>query len=85
MRMWRTPTAALPSNPYSFIYLKGTTMGATPERDRNAASDLVKRGFPHGRRASKGLSNIPQYDEVGSAAYRRLMESKGKGKSLKKR
>lgn len=52
-------------------------MGATPERDRGAASDLLRRGYPHGRRFSSGLSNIPKLDEQGSAAQRRAMASGG--------
>lgn len=53
-------------------------MGKSPQKDREAASDLIRRGFPHGRRMTKGLSAIPNRDDVGSAAYRRLMEKKTK-------
>lgn len=55
-------------------------MGATPQRDRESASDLIKRGYPHGRRFSKGLSNVPPLSDTGSAAYRRRMEKNEKGK-----
>jgi hypothetical protein len=49
-------------------------------RAKNAkmAADLVKRGIYHGKRQSKGLSNIPNMNDVGSAAYRRLKGYKGK-------
>lgn len=53
-------------------------MGASPQRDRESASDLIRRGYPHGRRMSKGLSNIPNINDSGSAAYRRLNEKKVK-------
>jgi len=43
-------------------------------RDKEMASHLKKMGYPHGRRFTKGLSNIPNLAEVGSAAYRRLKE-----------
>lgn len=51
-------------------------MGASENRAKNSkmAADLVKRGYWHGRRFSKGLSNIPDATkETGSAAYRRLV------------
>jgi hypothetical protein len=49
-------------------------------RAKNAkmAADLVKRGIYHGKRQSKGLTNIPNLNDVGSAAYRRLKGYKGK-------
>ena len=49
-------------------------MGVAENRTKNSkmAADLVKRGIWHGRRMTKGLSNIPP-NEPGSAAYRRLM------------
>jgi hypothetical protein len=49
-------------------------MGASERRnkDQAMAADLIRRGYPHGRRMSAGLSNIPSLGEVGSAAYRRL-------------
>lgn len=52
-------------------------MGAAENRAKNSkmAADLVKRGIWHGRRMTKGLSNIPP-DEAGSAAYRRLMKKR---------
>lgn len=41
---------------------------------QKTAADLIKRGFPHGRRASRPThANYPSTGEVGSAAYRRLM------------
>lgn len=55
-------------------------MGATPQRDRESAADLVRRGYPHGRRMSHGLTNVPNLDDSGSAAYRRLMDKKNKKK-----
>ena len=42
------------------------------EKDQRAAADLVRRGYPHGKRQSVGLSNVPKLTDVGSAAYRRL-------------
>ena len=50
-------------------------MGVAENRTKNSkmAADLVKRGIWHGRRMTKGLSNIPNMTDVGSAAYRRLM------------
>lgn len=53
-------------------------MGKSPQKDREAAADLIRRGYPHGRRFTKGLSNIPKLNEVGSAAYRRAMDRKRK-------
>ena len=41
-------------------------------RDKEMASHLKKMGYPHGRRFTSGLSNIPNLTDVGSAAYRRL-------------
>lgn len=41
-------------------------------RDQAMAADLVARGIWHGKRLTKGLSNIPNINDVGSAAYRRL-------------
>ena len=50
-------------------------MGVAENRTKNSkmAADLVKRGIWHGRRMTKGLSNIPNLGDTGSAAYRRLM------------
>lgn len=47
------------------------------DRAKNSkmAADLVKRGIWHGRRMTKGLSNIPA-QEPGSAAYRRMQNKK---------
>lgn len=53
-------------------------MGKSPQKDREAAADLIRRGYPHGRRFTKGLDNIPKLSDVGSAAYRRLMAKKRK-------
>lgn len=58
-------------------------MGASERRnkDQAMAADLIRRGYPHGRRMTSGLSNIPSLGEVGSAAYRRLRQkSIGRGK-----
>jgi len=48
-------------------------MSATSNRQKSQAmaADLLRRGFWHGRRASKGLSNIPNLTDHGSAAHRR--------------
>lgn len=48
-------------------------MGAAENRAKNSkmASDLKARGIYHGKRLTKGLTNIPA-NEAGSAAYRRL-------------
>ena len=53
-------------------------MGAAEQRKRSQAmaADLLRRGFWHGKRASKGLTNIPNVADKGSAAYRRLQESR---------
>jgi hypothetical protein len=50
-------------------------MGAAENRAKNSkmAADLVRRGIYHGKRLTKGLSNIP-VDRAGSAAYRRLQD-----------
>lgn len=59
-------------------------MGAAENRNKSQkmAADLVARGYPHGRRQSKGLDNIPRMGEVGSAAYRRLQQA---GRAQKQR
>ena len=49
-------------------------------KDQATAAYLVKMGYPHGRRMSSGLSNIPKLGEVGSAAYRRLLAKRGNKK-----
>lgn len=57
-------------------------MGASENRvkSQKMAADLLKRGYWHGRRATSGLSNIPDATrEIGSAAYRRLMEKQRRG------
>lgn len=40
-------------------------------KDQAMSADLARRGYPHGRRFTTGLSNIPDVGESGSAAYRR--------------
>jgi hypothetical protein len=35
------------------------------------AAQLRARGIYHGKRLTKGLTNIPNLNDVGSAAYRR--------------
>lgn len=45
-------------------------------RDQAMAADLLRRGIWHGKRMSKGLTNIPDIRDVGSAAYRRRIERK---------
>lgn len=51
-------------------------MGAAENRSKNSkmAADLVARGIWHGRRMTKGLSNVPSLGDVGSAAYRRRIK-----------
>jgi hypothetical protein len=41
-------------------------------KDQKMAADLIARGYPHGKRATKGLTNVPSLSDIGSAAYRRL-------------
>lgn len=55
-------------------------MGAAENRAKNSkmAADLKARGIYHGKRLTKGLSNIPE-NLPGSAAYRRLMERRRRG------
>jgi hypothetical protein len=45
--------------------------GSRANRDKEMAAHLKKMGYPHGRRFSTGLSNIPSLKDIGSAAYRR--------------
>jgi hypothetical protein len=40
-------------------------------KDQAMAADLVSRGIWHGKRMTKGLTNIPDLRDTGSAAYRR--------------
>lgn len=47
--------------------------GAQRAKDQAMAADLIRRGYWHGKRMSKGLSNIPNINDVGSAAYRRRL------------
>lgn len=56
-------------------------MGAAENRAKNSkmAADLVKRGIYHGKRLTKGLTNIPDFRDSGSAANRRRL-AKGTGK-----
>ena len=42
------------------------------DKDKEMAAELIRRRIWHGRRLTRGLSNIPPMNEVGSAAYRRL-------------
>lgn len=48
-------------------------MGAAEQRQKDSAmaSHLKASGYPHGRRKTSGVSNIPKPTDVGSAAYRR--------------
>jgi len=48
---------------------------ASSAKNAAMAADLKKRGIFHGKRLTKGLSNIPA-NQAGSAAYRRLQERK---------
>ncbi len=41
-------------------------------KDAKMAAALIAAGYPHGRRRTSGLSNIPKLTDVGSAAYRRM-------------
>lgn len=59
-------------------------MGASERRNKSQANaaDLLRRGFWHGRRQSKPThSNYPNLTDVGSAAYRRLQQSRLMGRS----
>ena len=49
---------------------------AQSAKDAAMAADLKARGIYHGKRLSKGLTNIPKIGEVGSAAYRRRIAKK---------
>jgi hypothetical protein len=49
------------------------------QKDRESAAHLKARGIYHGKRMSKGLDNIPNLSDVGSAAYRRLKGYTKKG------
>jgi hypothetical protein len=53
-------------------------MSAAEQRNKDAAmaAHLKAHGFPHGKRASSGLSNIPDTKDKGSAAYRRRAPGK---------
>lgn len=42
-------------------------------KDKAMASHLKDRGIWHGKRLTKGINNIPNVTDVGSAAYRRRM------------
>lgn len=44
---------------------------AKVNKDKAMAAHLRAIGYPHGRRATSGLSNIPNLKDLGSAAYRR--------------
>lgn len=58
-------------------------MGASEQRQKSSkmASDMVKKGIYHGRRMTTPRhANYPAFNEVGSAAYRRLM-AKRRGRS----
>jgi hypothetical protein len=44
-------------------------------KDQARAAYLIRIGYPHGRRMTTGLSNIPSNDP-GSAAYRRIQAKK---------
>ncbi len=52
-------------------------MAANGNKDSANAAHLKAMGYPHGRRFTKGLSNVPNMKDVGAAAYRRLMAKKG--------
>lgn len=54
-------------------------MGKAENRNKSQkmATDMLKRGIYHGKRLTKGVSNIPGLNEVGSAAYRRRKNSRG--------
>lgn len=47
-------------------------------KDSQMAADLKARGIYHGKRLTKGLTNIPNLTDVGSAAYRRLQAKRRK-------
>lgn len=46
------------------------------KKDQERAAFLKAQGIWHGRRMTKGLSNIPKVTDVGSAAYRRRQLAK---------
>lgn len=54
-------------------------MGRSEQRNKDAATaaHLLKMGYPHGRRMSKGLSNIPDPRSVGSSKYQRRIAKGG--------
>lgn len=53
------------------------------DKDKEMAAELRRRGIWHGRRLTRGLSNIPSMNEVGSAAYRRLKAKDTRRHSLR--
>lgn len=59
-------------------------MGASERRnkDQSMAADLIKRGYPHGKRMSTGVNPVPRIGEIGSAAYRRMGERRTSGERL---
>lgn len=48
--------------------------GNISTKNKEMAADLKRRGIYHGKRLTQGLSNIPNMNDVGSAAYRRLIK-----------
>ena len=54
----------------------GKNGGNRRQKDQHMAEMLKQRGIYHGMRLTKGLTNIPNVGDVGSAAYRRLMAKK---------
>lgn len=50
------------------------------QASQRMVAHLAKRGYPHGRRESTPNHNNIPVDQVGSAAYRRLMAKKREGR-----
>jgi hypothetical protein len=53
-------------------------MGSKQQAQKNStlAKTMKEAGIFHGRKMTKGVSNIPDPKDVGSAAYRRLRKRK---------
>lgn len=57
----------------------GGRKNARKIKDQEAAADLRRRGFFHGKRASRTLADPMQYlrpDLVGTARYRRMKQER---------
>jgi len=59
-------------------------MSKADHKKKNSAmaADLIRRGFPHGKRMTTTKAPpVPPINEPGSAAYRRLQNKKMQGRS----